>query len=68
MLMERAAALAPPPYADQFQGQLQQQHTNAQQTLVQHETHDHGGLAAVFSKTWVIWTHVNKTVLAVLRL
>lgn len=30
----------PPPYADQPQGQLQRQHTNAQQTLVQHETHD----------------------------
>lgn len=30
----------PPPYADQPQGQLQRQHTNAQQTAVQHETHD----------------------------
>lgn len=37
MLMERAAAL-PPLYADQPGGQLQQQHTNAWQTLIQYET------------------------------
>lgn len=36
MLMERAAAL-PPLYADQPGGQLQQQHTNAWQTLIQYE-------------------------------
>lgn len=35
-----SCAACPPPYADQPQGQLQRQHTNAQQTLVQHETHD----------------------------
>lgn len=37
MLMERAAAL-PPLYADQPGGQLQQQHTNAWQALIQYET------------------------------
>lgn len=35
-----SCAACPPPYADQPQGQLQRQHTNAQQTLEQHETYD----------------------------